>query len=559
MKKMRKEKALLLVILFVGLTYWSCSDSNSGTQETRVKTTVDQTLVPDDPDTTFIPQVSDVDSFAKYGYGIYHIGAGEPSVVRTDLMPSGYDYASVTKETKLLSFFTITDIHITDEESPAQAIVFSTFERLGEVRISLYSPLMPYTTQVLDATIKTINKYHKDSPLDFGLVLGDMANSAQYNELRWFIDIMDGKRINPDSGADDDPIAGENNDFQDVFQAEGLDSSIPWYAAIGNHDHFWLGSKLVSDNIRQAMIGTNILQMPFILYDDGYIYSTGVLDSSKPNAPIIGAGRTDILTDIPTVAADGNRRSLTTYGVINEFSNTTSRPVGHGFVQENSANVWGGCYSFIPESDIPVKVIVLDNTMKDNDPPYQEGIYGHASLDNGRYEWLMAQLQAGQDANQLMIIAAHIPIGVVSENNAMSWIPVTPGYTSQADLIEQLKAFPNLILFVAGHRHLNTVKEFVSSDASHPENSFWQVETKSLREFPEQFRTFEISRNSDNTISITATVVDPEMPEGSLAAKGREYAIASNQLYNINPAQTGYNVVLLKQLSAAMQAIISKY
>jgi len=219
----------------------------------------------------------------------------------------------------------------------------------------------------------------------------------------------------------------------------------------------------------------------------------------------------------------------------------------------------GWCYSFIPESDIPVKVIVLDNTMKDNDPPYQEGIYGHASLDNGRYEWLMAQLQAGQDANQLMIIAAHIPIGVVSENNAMSWIPVTPGYTSQADLIEQLKAFPNLILFVAGHRHLNTVKEFVSSDASHPENSFWQVETKSLREFPEQFRTFEISRNSDNTISITATVVDPEMPEGSLAAKGREYAIASNQLYNINPAQTGYNVVLLKQLSAAMQAVISKY
>jgi metallophosphoesterase (TIGR03768 family) len=558
---MRKEKALFFLSLFVGLTCLSCKDKNSGTQDTRVKTTVDQTLVPDEPTPTVIPQVSDVASFAKNGYGIYHIGAGEPYVVRTDLMPSGYDYTSVTKKSRLLSFFTITDIHLTDEESPAQGIVFSNFTMLGAQRISLYSPLMPYTTQVLDASIKTINKYNKEKPLDLGLVLGDMANSNQYNELRWFINIMDGKSINPDSGADDDPVAGENNDFADVFQAEGLDSSIPWYATIGNHDHFWVGSKLVSDGIRQAMTGTTILQLPNILYTDPYTYSTGVLDCSKPNAPIIGAGRTDTLTNIPTVVADENRHSLTTSEFISEFSTTSTLPVGHGFIQDNAANVLGGCYSFIPKSDIPVKIIVLDNTMKDNDPPYQEGIYGHGSLDNGRYEWLMAQLQAGQDANQLMIIAAHVPIGVISEDNPdpMSWIPVTPGYTSQADLIEQMKAFPNLILFVAGHRHLNTVQKFVSSDASHPENGFWQVETKSLREFPEQFRTFEISRNSDNTISITATVVDPEMTEGSLAAKGREYAIASNQLYNINEVQTGYNVVLVKKLSAAMQAEISKY
>jgi hypothetical protein len=38
---------------------------------------------------------------------------------------------------------------------------------------------------------------------------------------------------------------------------------------------------------------------------------------------------------------------------------------------------------------------------------------------------------------------------------------------------------------------------------------FWQVETSSLRDFPQQFRTFEILRNNDDTISILATNVDP--------------------------------------------------
>ena len=75
-----------------------------------------------------------------------------------------------------------------------------------------------------------------------------------------------------------------------------------------------------------------------------------------------------------------------------------------------------------------------------------------------------------------------------------------------------LHAYPNLILWIAGHRHINTVTAQPYNPADfkdHPERSFWEVETASLRDFPQQLRTFEIRRNADNTISILTTDVDP--------------------------------------------------
>jgi metallophosphoesterase (TIGR03768 family) len=417
---------------------------------------------------------------------------------------------------------------------------------------------MLYTTHVLDAAVRTINKLNKENPFDLGLALGDLANCTQYNELRWFIDVMDGKMINPDTGGDDNPVVGKGNDYQDPFQAEGLDKSIPWYATLGNHDHFWMGSKPVNDRLRQFFTGSEVLTTGNIFADDNALnestLSTGVLDGSTLYGNIIDTGIVALIPPVSPVIADLNRHSLTKEEWMNEFSISSTLPIGHGFIQSDPENKFGACYSFEPKTDLPLKIIVLDDTEDETDIEGPSKIYGYGSLANGRYEWLVSQLKEGQEHDKLMIIAAHVPIGVVPSPVPVGWY----NPEDESTIINKLKEFPNLILWVAGHRHVNNVTAMPSNDPFHPENGFWEVETKSLREFPQQFRIFDIVRNTDNTISIITTNVDPEAEPGSFAGTSRSYGIASNQTIGLPfvPLETGsdsYNAELVKQLTPAMQ------
>ena len=61
---------------------------------------------------------------------------------------------------------------------------------------------------------------------------------------------------------------------------------------------------------------------------------------------------------------------------------------------------------------------------------------------------------------------------------------------------------------------------------------FWEVQTSSLRDYPQQYRTFEIYRNSDSTVSIFITDVDPAVRSGSLADKSRSYGVAGQEIFD---------------------------
>ncbi|MEI6048650.1 MAG: TIGR03768 family metallophosphoesterase [Bacteroidota bacterium] len=526
--------------------------------DSKIFTTVERTINPIAVPVWPVLLPNEIPKFQQYGYGEWKYGGGIGFQKRLDLMPPAYYSKPVTKSAKLLTFFAMTDIHITDKESPGEAVFFG----LPPFNvISAYSPIMLYTTHVLDAAIQTANGLNKNKPFDFGISLGDVANNTQYNELRWFIDILDGKKINPDSGVKDDPIPGAHNDYQDEYQAAGLDKTIPWYATLGNHDHFWIGTNPINDYIRQTLISDSILKMGNIFAPGGFHkrdYLVGVLNGSTPNGDIIGAGPVQT-TNAIKVPADPNRRSLRKEEWLNEFFNTSSSPVGHGFNKADAARGFA-CYSFEPKPDLPVKVIVLDDTQKDSDPDVHG--YGHGTLDQERYEWLKDELDKGQAEGKLMIIACHIPIGVEEPGSFIGWW--SEAYVTEAALIAKLNTYPNFLLWIAGHRHLNTVTAFKSPDPKKPELGFWEIETSSLREFPQQFRTFEIVSNSDNTISIFTTNVDPAVKEGSLAAKSRSNAIAAYQIFNIKMATlpTGsisYNAELVKQLTHEMQAKIKNY
>lgn len=524
-----------------------------------VLTTVERTVVP-------VPVPADAERFfphqvEKYepnGYGRWEFGPGVPHERRLDLLPAGAVAPTGVEAVRLMRFFTITDIHLTDKQSPAQAILIG-FKGGGPLAICAYSMVMLYTTHVLDAAVQTINALHVREAFDFGLALGDSANNTQFNELRWFIDILDGKVIVPATGLDGEPVAPAAPGYQQPFQAVGLDPSIRWYQAIGNHDQFWMGVMPADDHLRETYVGKEVLDLGDIFTDpagtDSRGFYMGSLDCTTPTGTIIGVGPESAFANAPEVAtADPDRRTLAKHEWIGEFLDSTSVPPGHGFSEEMASSEFAD-YSFRPRPEVPVKVIVLDDTQRTTDPNIVGlGGYGHGSLTKERLDWLVRELDEGQADDELMVIAAHIPIGIDEPGGFVNWS--SSSEVSEADLIATLHRYPNLVLWVAGHRHLDAVTPLPSPDPARPELGFWEVETFSLRDFPQQFRTFDLVLNDDATLSIFATDVDPSVAPGSLAETSRSYAVASQQIFVTDPsdahARGPYNAELLVQLTPRM-------
>jgi hypothetical protein len=145
--------------------------------------------------------------------------------------------------------------------------------------------------------------------------------------------------------------------------------------------------------------------------------------------------------------------------------------------------------------------------------------------------------------------------GVPIENNN----PVAP-YSVVTDwtLLQTLHNYSNLVLWMAGHRHINTVTPQPALSGQGPEFGFWEVETASLRDSPQTFRTFKIVRNDNNTVSIFITNVNPAVQDtGSPAEKSRGYGIGANRISAGTPykgltdaTSHVYNAELIKPLAS---------
>lgn len=334
-----------------------------------------------------------------------------------------------------------------------------------------------------------------------------------------------------------------------------------------------MGVAFPSAKLQAAMVGSTVLNMGTQLFAPGAVDGSGmyvgVIDGTTPYGEVIKGGPTATYPTPPTVVADPNRRSVTTpfsttTTFIGEFFNSSSAPAGHGFNPAHSGST-AACYTFEPVANLPLKVIVLDDTCKAFSPSGSLSYFGGGWIDAERFAWLTGELQKGQDAGQLMIIATHIPINPQKDLFDTTPLPQFYPESSQTDaqLIATLHGYPNLLMVMAGHRHMNAVTPHPSPDPAHPEYGFWEVEAPSLRDFPRQFRTFDLLRNGDNSLSIVTTDVDPLVENGSTAGNSLGYAIGAARIFgNIALADTAshaYNAELLKQLSPAMQAKIAGY
>jgi len=122
------------------------------------------------------------------GYGDFELAPGETVV---DLTPGGRAPLDPGPDAAMVSRFVhLADTQITDDESPLRLVEVDSLFISGAFR-----PQETHGCQITNAAVRTINAVHAQTPLDFVVLGGDNADSAQTNEVQWFLDVEE--RVRP--------------------------------------------------------------------------------------------------------------------------------------------------------------------------------------------------------------------------------------------------------------------------------------------------------------------------------------------------------------------------
>jgi hypothetical protein len=123
------------------------------------------------------------------GDGFLERGPGEPLRDRRDL---GGRFGAPGRV--LATFAQLSDTHVRDEESPARV---PFLDRLGDPLNSTFRPHEALSTQTLAAAVRAVERLHPEAVF----VTGDIIDSAQADELAQARAVLDGGRVDPDTGA----------------------------------------------------------------------------------------------------------------------------------------------------------------------------------------------------------------------------------------------------------------------------------------------------------------------------------------------------------------------
>ncbi len=448
------------------------------------------------------------------GYRKLVQGKGWPLYVREELAAakSGRD----GRRSAVGAFVQLTDIHITDVQSPAR------FEYVHPIQGPAFRPQESLGTQGAVALINRINALSggpfTGRPFDCVVSTGDNTDNHEIIELEWYQRLLAGGSITPNTGSktrfEGVQALGSATyyrpelDKPDIYKDRGF-PTIPgllhaamrthtspglkmrWYSVFGNHDDQLLGT------------------VPNGLVD--WLYLSDVkfdLPGSDPTAQAIGRALgsdpsavvpmlTKLKTTGPTLPAtrDLRRRPFTPREFIRRHfdpSITGAGPVGHGFSDPEGPS-W---YRFQIAPGLLGIAMNTTNSM---------GI-ADGSISEKQLAWIERQISSHRD--QLVMVFSH---HTSSTMTAALPNPETPGERTfdGTHLVERLKSHTNVIAWVNGHTHRN---EMIAHRGSTGKHSFWEINTASHIDFPQLARIIEVADNKDGTLSIFTPLIEADSP-----------------------------------------------
>ncbi|GAA2525122.1 TIGR03767 family metallophosphoesterase [Streptomyces fimbriatus] len=453
------------------------------------------------------------------GYRRLGDGPGWGRVVRGELAEPRSGRAG--RRTALTAFVQLTDLHLIDVQHPLR------LEYLRAADVHAWRPQEALTVQGAVALVERVNALRgapaTGSPLHFAMTTGDNTDNNTRSELEWFLTVMSGGRITPNTGDPRHYEGVQNSGLKQYWQPDAavrdadkrlgfphLDGflaaavrevnspglNLPWYSTVGNHDTMPLGCYASHADPRLtdlAVGGRKLMDVPAA---EAQRLRRTIKKATDPRGVRYGEFLRAHSRAMRPVTPDEKRAPFTPADYLKAHLDPAHRglgPVGHGYT---AANLDAGTqyYAFRIADD--VVGISLDTT----DP----GGHYTGSLGTAQLRWLERTLRAHEDS--YAIVFSHHTSTTMTNTHPD---PARPGERRHngEEVAALLGRHRNVVAWVNGHIHRNAVTPHTGSGGS-----FWEISTASHVDFPQLARVIELVDNKDGTLSLFTTLVESAAP-----------------------------------------------
>jgi metallophosphoesterase (TIGR03767 family) len=502
---------------------------------------------------------------AGTGYSRLVAGPGFPLLLREDLASAHPGRES--RRRGAASIVQFTDLHIVDAQSPMR------FEYLCQLDTSAFRPHEALGTQAASQLVERVNQL-KVGPFsgrvfDCVVSTGDNSDNNESVELDWFLTVMNGGTITPNTGSatqwegvqssGGDLFYRPESSAHDRYKRAGVPEipgflrramgthasqglQTPWFSVFGNHDNS-IGGTIPLGWTELEDLYTGPVKFTGFTSTTANRALEAAFQRGRPAAPGTDA-RPDSRWQVTPDAARLPFTATDFIGAHLDPAATGPGPHGHGFTDDGAFST-DAFYTFAIAPG--VVGVALDST--------NQAGFTHGSLGSRQFDWLDAVLRSGSSryfdeagnesrhsaTDAYFVLFSHHTTRTMDNELPDPRRPLEVRHLGP-EVVALVQRYPNVLAWVNGHTHSNAI---TAHHGARREQGFWEVNTASHIEFPQQARVIEVCDNADGTLSLFTTLIESAAPyqasysDGSQAGLASLYREFSANDLNFTPAHQG--------------------